>query len=505
MIDQPRRRSGPRGRIGLWHAGGMRAPTVAVSRRRLTLATGAQIGGRVLGALLGILVAATLARTLTRAQFGELSLGLTILALAGSLNDLGMSQIAVREMARRPEDRARIAGALWLAMLVMGTVTAILGGAVGFALMPGYQARLMTVLLMATMPVGSIGALLTAAQARLRPELVIIPMLVQNVIWLAVVIGLGAAHAGLGLYGAGALLAGVVQALVIAGLPAGVTAVSFVGIRGLLRELLRLAWPIGLAGMFVTAYYRIDGVILFDYRGATVSAYYSAAYRFLDVLQILPMTVSGVLLPLLARVEHEEAPGQQVQPLFARSVALLLALALPVAVCGAILAPGLVRLIYGSHYHHSVHLLQILLPAFIPICLGYLLTSQLILQGMLRPYIVITFAGAAVNVIANLIAIPRIGAPAAAWTTLATEAGVMTAIAVVVRRRLGLALPFARVARIAIAVAVAAALVWTVRNEPVVVGLAVGIVAYPPLLFGTRGITIAEVRGLLSRRAAASA
>jgi hypothetical protein len=61
------------------------------------------------------------------------------------------------------------------------------------------------------------------------------------------------------------------------------------------------------------------------------------------------------------------------------------------------------------------------------------------------------------------------------------------------------------VARIAVAVAVAAALVWTVRNEPVVVGLAVGIVAYPPLLFGTRGITIAEVRGLLSRRAAASA
>ena len=113
----------------------MRATTVAVSRRRLTLATGAQIGGRTFGALLGVLVAATLARSLSHPQFGDLSLGLTILALAGSLNDLGMSQIAIREMARRPEDRARIAGALWMAMLAMGTVTAVIGGAVGFALM----------------------------------------------------------------------------------------------------------------------------------------------------------------------------------------------------------------------------------------------------------------------------------------------------------------------------------------------------------------------------------
>ena len=59
--------------------------------------------------------------------------------------------------------------------------------------------------------------------------------------------------------------------------------------------------------MFVTAYYRIDGILLFHYRGATEAAYYSAAYRVLDVLQILPGTVSGVLLPLLASAEREGA------------------------------------------------------------------------------------------------------------------------------------------------------------------------------------------------------
>ena len=83
----------------------MTETTVAISRRRLTMATIVQISGRVLGALLGIVLAATLARSLSRAAFGELALALTILGLAGSFTDLGMSEIAVREMARAPERR----------------------------------------------------------------------------------------------------------------------------------------------------------------------------------------------------------------------------------------------------------------------------------------------------------------------------------------------------------------------------------------------------------------
>ena len=207
----------------------MRATTVAVSRRRLTLATGIQIGGRVLGAFLGVLVAATLARSLTRPQFGELSLALTILALAGSLSDLGIGQVAAREMARRPDARPSIAGSLVVVQLIMGVVLGLIGVVVAFALMSGTQARIMSVFVMATMPLGAIGSLTIASQARLRPELVIIPALVQNVVWLAVVVTLGAVNGSLALYGVGAFLAGLVQAGVTLALAARVTDVTFTG------------------------------------------------------------------------------------------------------------------------------------------------------------------------------------------------------------------------------------------------------------------------------------
>lgn len=483
----------------------MRATTVAVSRRRLTLATGIQLGGRVLGALLGVVVAASLARSLTRPAFGELSLALTILALASSLADLGMSQIAVREMARRPQDRKAIAGALCAAQFAMGVVLGLIGVGIAFALMGGTQPRIMAVFVMATMPVGAVSALTIAAQARLRPELVVVPALVQNAIWLAVVLALGARHGKLSLYGVGALAAALIQAGVTLALVARLTDVTFRGTRRIIADLLRLAWPIGLAGMFVTAYYRIDGVLLFHYRGATASAYYSAAYRILDVLQILPITISSVLLPLLASAEREGTKQARVKHLFELVVALLLAVAMPVAACGAILAPGIVGLIYGPHYHSSVYLLQVLLPAFIPIGLGYLLTSQLILHNLLAPYVAITAVGAVINVIANALAIPAYGSPAAAWATLGTEVVVMAGIAAVVRRRLGLSLPAARSLRLLGAVAVTGAAVWLVRSEPLALGIAVAAIVYPPCLLASRAVSIVELRSLLSRQTATSA
>jgi O-antigen/teichoic acid export membrane protein len=297
----------------------------------------------------------------------------------------------------------------------------------------------------------------------------------------------------------------VIESAVTVALTVRVTALAFAGARRLTIQLLRVAWPIGVAGMFVTAYYRIDAVLLFHYRGATQTAYYSAAYRILDVLQMFPVTVAGVLLPLLASAQREGDGAARIKHLFELATTALMAVAVPVAACGAIVAPAVISLIYGQHFHNSIHLLQILLPAFIPISLAYALTSQLILHGVLRPYIAITLAGAIINVTANLVAMPRYGAPAAAWTTLGTEVIVMSAIAFVVHRRLGFTLPAVRAVRVLAATAATAAAVWLVRSQPLVLALIIAGLVYPPGLLAARALSLAELRALLTREAAASA
>ena len=107
--------------------------------------------------------------------------------------------------------------------------------------------------------------------------------------------------------------------------------------------------------------------------------------------------------------------------------------------------------------------------------------------------------------LANALTIPRYGAPAAAWATLGTEVLVMLCIAAVVSRRLHLTIPAGRTVRCAAATAVTAAAVWLVRSTPLVVGLAMAAVVYPPCLLGSGAVTIAQLRGLLTRRTAANA
>jgi O-antigen/teichoic acid export membrane protein len=134
-----------------------------------------------------------------------------------------------------------------------------------------------------------------------------------------------------------------------------------------------------------------------------------------------------------------------------------------------------------------------------------MLTSQLILHDLLRPYIAITFVGAIANVIANAVAIPPYGAAAAAWATLGTELLVMTAIAWVVHRRLDLRLPAARALRCAAAVAVTCVPVWLLRSQSLALTIPVAVAVYVPALLSSRAISTAEVRALLARRTAASA
>jgi O-antigen/teichoic acid export membrane protein len=179
---------------------------------------------------------------------------------------------------------------------------------------------------------------------------------------------------------------------------------------------------------------------------------------------------------------------------------VLTAIALPVVVCGVILAPGITNLVYGPKYHQSIVLLQILLPAFIPICLGYLLTSQLILHGRLRAYIAITGIAAILNIAANLAGLSQYGPPFAAWATFGTEVAVMLATGTVVRRGLQIGFPLLRSARCVAAVVPTACVVWLVRDEPLIVGLLVAAVLYPVSLLGSRAISVSDLRAFINER-----
>jgi O-antigen/teichoic acid export membrane protein len=476
-----------------------------VSRRRLSVASAAYLGARVLSAALGVGVAALLSRALSGREFGQFSLALSLTTLGVTFGDLGITQIAVREMAAQPARRARVAGALSATRFVLGVVFMLAGVAVSFALMSNSSARLASVWVLATLPFSAVNVLTSVAQARLRAELVMLPVLLQSAVWLAGVAMLAAVHAPLETYGIAFFVSNALQAVCTRALTRRLTRVSFESVRPVALALMRLAWPIGLAGLFVTTYYKIDGILVYAYNGALASARYSAAYRILDVVQIFPGTVSAILLPALARSSSEAGASRARQRSVDLAAIALFAVSAPVAVCGAIDAHGILVSIYARQYANATNVLSVLLFAFVPISVGYLVTNILILEQRLKAYLVATCVGAVVNVIANVIALPSLGPIAAAWTTVGTEVLVAGCLTEYVRRSLGYSVPVGRLLRVAIAVTPAAVVTWVLRDAAIETVLAAAFAVYGLAAICSRIVTREELVAMWSRSEATQA
>jgi O-antigen/teichoic acid export membrane protein len=466
------------------------------TRARVTVGAAGQATLRIVSALLGAAVAAVLARALPLGDYGSLVTALTLVTIGTNLADFGTGQITAREMSSAPAEIAGLSGALALFRTATGTVIGALMAVVAVLILPSGAPTIAAIVVSVPLALAGAASLAAVLQARFRAALSGALILAQSVAWLAVVVLLAAARHGLVWYGVGFAVVGVANAGAIALCARRETRIDFSGAFQRARKLWKSALPLGLSGLFVTIYYRGDTVLLYWLRGSRETALYAAAYRFLDVLQVLPATLVALLLPavVLARRSGRD------RRLSEFTLVVVVAMSLPVVVGAIVLSKPLIELVYGAKFSPAVPLLTILIPSFVSISLGYVFTNLLISIGRVRELLVIAAAGAAAAIGLNVLLLPTYGAPAAAAITLGTEVAVMSTLGVIACRRLGLRPPWGRWARCAIATAPMAAVAWSMRAMSPLFVVPVCGLTYAAALIGSGGLRIDEVGRLLQRK-----
>lgn len=483
-----------------------RASTPKVSRRptrrRLIAAVGAQLLVRGVGLSSGVVVAAVLARSLGHGDFGRFSLVLSLAAIAATLSDLGIASTAVRHLAVNPDSAPTTAGALVLARALTGMVGAIFVVLVTLAIDQSRDVLLASSLIAASLLFAPLTALQPIGQARLRIGAMNGLLLLQSGLWTVAVLVLASGHAALWGFAAGSLAVTGLHAVVNWMTFRRHTSISFAGAGSHLKSIMRIAWPVGVGGLFVTAYYRLDGVILYHYRGPLAAADFSAAYRFLDVLQFIPVTLLSVLLPLLAST-WRGGDAQSIhrrQRLFDLSLTLIVGVALPVAVGSALTAGNLISLIYGAEFSKATNLVTVLMAAFPAICLGYVSVGLALASARTVLYAKVTAFAALGNIALNVWLIPRYGASAAAWTTVVTEYVVAILLLVLLARKTRVALPWRAWFGIAAASCCMGAVVFPLRHAPLALSVSVGVASYLVSASLLRVLRISDIRAVTSRR-----
>jgi O-antigen/teichoic acid export membrane protein len=186
----------------------------------------------------------------------------------------------------------------------------------------------------------------------------------------------------------------------------------------LAKEMLIKALPFGLLVGFSILYNRIDMLILSHIRGYSEAGLYATAYKFVDLFAFFPAVVSSALYPYFSsqiKQGHTEAVRSALQ----NYTRFMIAVAAPLALAGAILAPKII-LIWGSEGYMGFLALQILVFAS-AILFVYAAVNSIMINQLTRTALKISFANIFINAIGNILLIPHYGLRAAAGMTVFSE------------------------------------------------------------------------------------
>jgi O-antigen/teichoic acid export membrane protein len=475
--------------------GGRPGEAGTATGRRIASQATLQLVMRILTAGIGVVTMAVLARSLGTADFGVWATALAYVGLFSWLTDFGFAQVGIQRMAAEPERESEWLGAM-IAMRTVGAVVALVVCVAGIPLFldDGTDIRAVSLVLSLTVITGVPLALRAVFSSRMRAGVNMALLLLQSLTWLAAVIALDATNGELlefaWAFNAVALVAGALQIVVTRRL----ANVALRAGRRLWRPLMRVALPLGVAGVLVTVYYRVDSVLVFNLKGAEEAGVYGAAYRILDPLHVLPTAVMSAVFPVLAfAYGHDHA---RVRRLAQAGIDYLALVSFPIFVGSLVLADPLIEAIFGGGFERSADVLPWLMLAFISVCLGYV-------GGYLVPVVHLQWrfagfaaAGVAINVALNLLLIPPHGAVGAAVATVITEFSVMIATLTAVFGRLRFRPRFGRMARTAVATLPMAVAARFASELGLVPALVVAVPVYAAGLYALRAITPAELRSL---------
>ena len=239
------------------------------------------------------------------------------------------------------------------------------------------------------------------------------------------------------------------------------------------------AAPVGLFTVFAVTLFRVDTTMLAAFESKEVVGEYGVAYRLLEATLFLSWGVGAAIYPVLARLTRTSEPPLAL--VFSRSLKLVIALTLPLAVGAAVLADPLVRLIYGPDYDKAGLALALLAPTIALYPVSYVSGNLLLAQdraGVLtKVYCVITVE----NIAANLVLIPWLSLYGAALSTSISQV-LLTAWLIVLARRTAGDLPWPRVLAGPALAAGAAALAMAALHDRLGLAVAAGAATYLGLL-----------------------
>jgi O-antigen/teichoic acid export membrane protein len=249
----------------------------------------------------------------------------------------------------------------------------------------------------------------------------------------------------------------------------------------IILNILKSAWPFALLVGFSAIYNRIDVVIITSMLGFAQTGIYTSAYKFFDLLNFFPASVSHALFPALSGFM---AKGKiaEVKITLEKYLRLMIAIALPMAVGGTILSKQLILLVAGQQFIEASRVLSVLIWA-IAILFIYIPVNSLVISQLTKKAVAITGINVIINIVGNIILLPIYGIIASAIMTVVSELIQGVFYFYFVRKNITDFAFWSILWKPALASAIMGVMVWHVREVNLLRGVFLGVVSYAVSLY----------------------
>lgn len=422
-------------------------------------------------------------RILGPTDAGIFNLGITFFTIILALSDVGLQELFVREVAPRREESGRYL----INYLAMRIVLVIIGYAILFLLISfllPYQPETESVILilgLAVLP----EALFALFQALfVAHERLLIPTL-------AAVVN-STFKLGVGFW----LLTNDYPVTTIAWvMPIGSLLSLLIFLPGFIRLFRHLPQKISsrldfafslsqlrympgfiLISTFLTLDFQLDAFLISLYLSETDIGWYGAAQTIVLGFWMMATAFRTTLYPLMARA-HQEAP-QKLPIIYRRAHQYLLLVALPIAAGITLLARPIVRLVYADAFEATVPALQIMIWAVVFAFVNVPNARLVLVRNRQKQAGWMTGISMIVNVVLNLLLIPRFGIVGAAAARTTATAVLFFQLYGYAQLHLGVESILPLVVRPFLAALIMAAVVWPIRQLPLFWPIIIGIIVY---------------------------
>ncbi|MDZ8187297.1 MAG: flippase [Nostoc sp. ChiSLP02] len=188
------------------------------------------------------------------------------------------------------------------------------------------------------------------------------------------------------------------------------------------KTLLKESWPLILSGVTILIYLKIDQIMLGEMVGDSAVGIYSAAARISEIWYFIPAAIVSSVSPAIfsAKQSSEELYYQHIKRLMRLMVVIAIAIALPMS----FLSGTIITLLFGDGYAAAGQVLTIHIWASLFYFVGLAASPWFVSENLTHLSLRRSLMGAIINVILNLLLIPRyIGVGAAIATVISYAVG----------------------------------------------------------------------------------